>query len=180
MSVAKNIVNVSQASLCTVSVEVKTIRISKKQMTISVFRQIEVESPFTDPSDGRHAKDYPTERGVIWGRVSYIPKESPAWTDYYVIWQKGNELRKFPMCKVSNIDNGFGLDPPGRQFLRYLVPENNAGDKLWMIVNGLADSVDEPTPVTKKEATWVLSFTYESLLYKLTQIEEMDQLFISV
>ncbi len=99
----KNI-KVSEAGIETVSVAVHVVRISGKQMTLAVFKQLAVEDLF-DPRTGEL-------RGIPWGWVNYhaacnVPNNvrtlSLEWAagkvhgygfnHLHVVWQKGEELR---------------------------------------------------------------------------------------
>jgi hypothetical protein len=82
---------VHNAEIKTAAVEVKTLTISGKQVTQSVFRQL-LEEPMT-LADGRLA-------GTPWGRINYHPGKCgdgqadalPA--HRHVVWQKDTELRR--------------------------------------------------------------------------------------
>lgn len=78
----------------TVGVDVKILRINKKQMTMGVFRQLTEESIFL--ADG-------TLRGIPWGWVNYRWSATNEDTDCYVIYQIGDKLRKSPIPK-SDVD----------------------------------------------------------------------------
>jgi hypothetical protein len=82
--------NVHNAQISTVSVEIKTLTVSGKQVTLAVFRQL-IDEPLIG-EDGRL-------KGVAWGTVNYHPdkcgEDAPHW---HVVWQLGDELRR---SKVS-------------------------------------------------------------------------------
>ena len=84
-------VEVQQALIHTVSVEVKTLMISGKQVTLAVFRQLEEEAII----------DYPPLRllGPVWGRVNYHTKCKGE--HLHIVWQKGNELRQARVDRAS-------------------------------------------------------------------------------
>lgn len=77
---------VRNAQITTAAVEIKTLTISGKQVTLAVFRQIKVEPLLA--RDG-------SLRGELWGTVNYHPGKcagnEPHW---HVVWQKGSELRR--------------------------------------------------------------------------------------
>lgn len=78
------IIDVQQASLNTATVQIKTLTINGKQVTMAVFRQLLQEELFNE--DG-------TLKGQVWGHVNYFPK--PCEPDHlHVVWQKGAELRR--------------------------------------------------------------------------------------
>ena len=78
--------NVQNAQVSTVKVEIKTLTISGKQVTLAVFRQLIEEQLIME--DGRR-------KGVAWGTVNYHPDQcrdyAPHW---HVVWQLGDELRR--------------------------------------------------------------------------------------
>jgi len=80
------LLNVENAQIKTASVEIKTLTVSGKQVTLSVFRQIIQEDLF----DTRNLK----LNGVPWGIVNYFWKEDNQDFKIHVVWQKGKELRR--------------------------------------------------------------------------------------
>lgn len=81
------------AEVTTAAVEIKTLTIRGKQVTLAVFRQLQEEALVRE--DG-------TLTGIPWGRVNYHPDkcadELPP--HLHVVWQLGSELRR---AKVSPI-----------------------------------------------------------------------------
>jgi len=75
-------------TITTLSVEVKALRIGKKQCTISVFKQL--------PEVKLTISNY--EKVTLWGLVKY--------KEYYVVFQSGNNLikSKIPEKKTLSID----------------------------------------------------------------------------
>jgi hypothetical protein len=74
------------ATITTVAVEVKALAISGKQVTLSVFRQLQEEQLVAD--DG-------TLNGVPWGYVNYHPDRCGDQADHWhVVWQKSDQLRR--------------------------------------------------------------------------------------
>lgn len=79
------LVNIEDAKVKTLTVELKALTVSGKQMTLSTFRQLPVEDIWTDwPED-------PGFRGIPWGRVLYfwggqIPR------GFHLVWQDADEL----------------------------------------------------------------------------------------
>jgi hypothetical protein len=74
-----------EATITTATVEVKSLTITGKQVTLSVFRQL-LNEPLVDEETAEL-------RGVPWGTVNYF------WGDckpdhLHVVWQKGDELRR--------------------------------------------------------------------------------------
>ncbi|MEU4216221.1 hypothetical protein [Actinoplanes sp. NPDC026623] len=77
---------VHNAEIHTASVEIKTLTLKGKQVTLAVFRQLR-ETPLI-ANDG-------TLNGVPWGVVNYHPDKCannpPHW---HVVWQSGNDLSR--------------------------------------------------------------------------------------
>lgn len=69
----------------TAAVEIKTLTLKGKQMTLAVFRQL-YEEELIDPTTGQL-------RGVPWGRVHYFWGDCKA-DHLHVVWQLGEELRR--------------------------------------------------------------------------------------
>jgi hypothetical protein len=91
------------ATITTAAVEVKTLTISGKQVTLAVFRQLKEEPLIAD--DG-------TLNGVPWGTVNYHPdkcgdQERRHW---HIVWQQGQELRR------SRVDEKPRFDEAGYRF----------------------------------------------------------------
>jgi hypothetical protein len=103
---------VEQASLTTVAVQVKVITIGKRQMTLSVFRQLRKA----------RAIDFSTLAwlGHLWGAVNYCPGgcyDGPIRYDYethsphlHVVWQPadGPELRRWSAFQALDDNAGLG------------------------------------------------------------------------
>ncbi len=104
---------VQNAEIKTATVEVKTLAISGKQVTLAVFRQLREEELVTN--DG-------TLNGVPWGIVNYHPsQEKCVWNGWHlhVVWQRGTELRRSTV---------YGFDPhteywsdTGSDFLNFVI-----------------------------------------------------------
>jgi hypothetical protein len=75
---------VHNAQVSTASVQIKTLTISGKQVTLAVFRQLREEPLIAE--DG-------TLNGTPWGTVNYHPgKCGNAEPHWHVVWQRGDEL----------------------------------------------------------------------------------------
>jgi hypothetical protein len=75
---------VHNATITTASVQVKTLTISGKQVTLAVFRQLREEQLVAD--DG-------TLNGVPWGYVNYHPDKCESGNPHlHVVWQNGDDL----------------------------------------------------------------------------------------
>lgn len=83
-------IKANEATVKTASVEVKTLTISGRQVTLAVFRQLELSS-LIDP-------DGPTLRGIPWGRINYHGAQDcearGCGSHIHVVWQEGDELRR--------------------------------------------------------------------------------------
>lgn len=77
-------INVEDAKIKTATVEIKALTINAKQMTLSVFRQIQEESIIDE--------DTLQLKGVAWGKVNYFWKDQEGAIN--ILWQKENELRR--------------------------------------------------------------------------------------
>lgn len=79
-------ITTTEAVIKTASVEVRTLTLSGKQMTLAVFRQL-LPEPLIDLETSEL-------RGVPWGRVNYCPSKCYQSSHLHVVWQKGSELRQ--------------------------------------------------------------------------------------
>ncbi|MDQ0792024.1 hypothetical protein [Streptomyces sp. B1I3] len=92
------------ATITTAAVEVKTLTISGKQVTLAVFRQLKEEPLITE--DG-------TLNGEPWGSVNYHPDKCSADAEHlHIVWQKGAELRRSNVTAVPDFDR---VSPGGHQ-----------------------------------------------------------------
>ncbi|MEU3622787.1 hypothetical protein BS329_09715 [Amycolatopsis coloradensis] len=82
----KPTLTVQNAAIATASVEIKTLTVSGKQVTLAVFRQL-LEQPLV-LDDG-------TLAGQPWGVVNYHPdKCGNAAEHWHIVWQDGSDLRR--------------------------------------------------------------------------------------
>lgn len=86
---------VHNATITTAAVEVKTLTISGKQVTLAVFRQLREEPLIA--VDG-------TLNGVPWGYVNYHPDKCDNDRHWHVVWQRGNELLRSRVNKIPDFD----------------------------------------------------------------------------
>lgn len=87
---AKSPLTVHNAQLSTATVQVRTLTISGKQVTLAVFRQLKDEPIISGKG---------TLNGIPWGTVNYHPDRCGDQPDHWhVVWQKGDELRR---CSVE-------------------------------------------------------------------------------
>lgn len=87
MSKAVRQIEVHEASINTAAVAIKTLVINGKQMTLSVFRQVEHEDIIVE-TDG-----LPVLRAEPWGKVNYFWGDMPD-SAVHVLWVNNGELRR--------------------------------------------------------------------------------------
>lgn len=111
---------VRNAEIKTATVEVRTLTLSGKQVTLSVFKQIEQEDLIN--GDGSLA-------GEPWGRVNYHPdKCADGKVHSHVVWQHGSELRRDAIPKDLTYHKHFFVEPPsGRPFVAAVVLASLSG-----------------------------------------------------
>jgi hypothetical protein len=92
------VINIHDARIRTVSVGIKALTISDKQVTLAVFRQLFEEDLIAE--DG-------TLNGVPWGRVNYCPNKAdcPQPSHAHIVWQKGEELRRGTVLTTPVFDD---------------------------------------------------------------------------
>lgn len=115
---------VHNAEIKTATVEIQTLTISGKQVTLAVFRQLR-EAPLID-RDG-------TFNGQPWGVVNYHPDRCAAEeAHWHVVWQKGNELlRSFvPEANPDWLYDADGVPKDGPRFLELRSRHDEARDAI--------------------------------------------------
>lgn len=87
-------ISAQEAIIKTATVEIRTLTLNGKQMTLSVFRQLREESVIDEETLEL--------RGQPWGTVNYHPDaECKAGRPHlHVVWQKGNELRRASVLQI--------------------------------------------------------------------------------
>jgi len=84
------------ATITTTAVEVKTLTISGRQVTLAVFRQLR-EKPLIN--------DNGTLNGVPWGTVNYHPDRCGDEREHWhVVWQQGSELLRSRVEEKPDFD----------------------------------------------------------------------------
>src|SRR5687768_4856488 len=82
-------ISAHEAVVKTATVEVKSLTISGKQVTLAVFRQL-IDDDIIDVSG-----DTPVLRGPAWGSVNYHPDKCGEASEHLdVVWQDGDALRR--------------------------------------------------------------------------------------
>jgi len=151
-STTKPRLNKEYAVLQTATIDVKILRLAKKQVTMSVFRQLEIKCPFL-PIEAE-TSDCVELRGQVWGRVKYVWKDSPGWADQYLVWQMGNTLYTWPLGEcdggpsylfIEDLKSYIGLDELKSTFMWFLDGEdlkNNIRKSGEEIVRWLKENED--------------------------------------
>ncbi len=102
-------ITVHEASVRTATVEVKTLTISGKQVTLAVFRQLMMEWLLDNERNQL--------RGEVWGWVNYHQRECADYGEHrHVVWQKGDELRQ----AIVTQNCGYPLDADGVALVKEL------------------------------------------------------------
>lgn len=84
------------ATITTAAVQVQTLTISGKQVTLAVFRQLRQEQLIAH--DG-------TLNGVPWGTVNYHPDRcGDSDTHWHIVWQRGDELLRAWVNPTADFD----------------------------------------------------------------------------
>lgn len=115
----------NKATVATASIEVKTLTLNKKQVTLSVFRQIDSERPrpyYFDDTDNNTCTPVEVEEVRLWGRVNYCPEKCPDIEHVHFLWETWDMRLK--RCTLFY---------PGNDFT-YLVPMDQ--DEFKMALDG--------------------------------------------
>lgn len=91
------IINVEQANIKTVGVQIKALTVGSKQVTLSLFRQI-MEENLIDHINLKL-------NGTPWGQVNYFWKTENEQHKIHVLWQKGAELRRCVLLRKAISEN---------------------------------------------------------------------------
>ncbi|MFF4836585.1 hypothetical protein [Streptomyces sp. NPDC001315] len=84
------------ATITTATIQIQTLTIGKKQVTLAVFRQLPEEPLISD--DG-------TLNGEPWGRVNYHPAKCEGHANHWhIVWQQGSELLRATVVKTPDFD----------------------------------------------------------------------------
>ena len=130
MSVGGRTITTQEAIIHTVGVEVKSLTINGKQVTLAVFRQLKNE-PLIDDETVQL-------RGVPCGIVNYFFK--PCDPDHlHVVWQKGSELRRacvYPALPSRHKEVYQGAQREHRNALLALIAGRALEHGKWQRPNG--------------------------------------------
>lgn len=93
-----NMLTKQHTTIHKVSVDIQVIRIEKKQLTLSVFRQLpERVFWYHGLVHGEGNESYWYRLGIPWGFVRYIWKDSPPWATRYLVWEDSGILYRSPI-----------------------------------------------------------------------------------
>lgn len=106
MATAK-LINIEDAKLQTLSVEIKAMTVNGKQMTLSTFRQL--------PERNIFAVDYKLDGGVPWGLVRYHWGDQSR-SGFHVVWQLDSVLFR----AFLSLDGDPEFWPPSQELTTYL------------------------------------------------------------
>lgn len=84
-------VETKNAEITSASVEINTLRVSGRQLTLRTFRQLPAKSPI-DPQSHEM-------RGTVWGWVNYFWKGAKS--DMHAVWQSDGKLYRYPLSYPS-------------------------------------------------------------------------------
>jgi hypothetical protein len=156
---------VENAQIKTASVEVKTLTISGKQVTLAVFRQLPERSVIA------WNREHPTGlRGKAWGRVNYHPdKCADDKADHiHVVWQDETVLYR----AYVHLDYLEAI--AGRQPGKYYLKRNSQSEPYALYINQPYGMTHNPTPYEHSEES------AEAYFNLISELEDLDQLFIAV
>jgi len=96
------IINLRDAQVSTATIEIRTLTVSNKQVTLAVFRQL-VEEQLIAPEGKLN--------GIPWGVVNYHPDKCADYPAHiHVVWQRENELRRSRVYLEPFRDKSFFVD----------------------------------------------------------------------
>jgi hypothetical protein len=114
---------VHNAEIKTATVEIKSLTVSGKQVTLAVFRQL-IEAELVD-YDGNFA-------GLPWGTVNYHPGKCDDKTHRHVVWQQGDELRRCRLDRPRWYAERFWCDGAGEWFVQTAFCANGHKRPDWL------------------------------------------------
>jgi len=138
------------ATITTATVEVKTLTISGKQVTLALFRQLREEPLIAH--DG-------TLNGVPWGTVNYHPDKCSGDNHWHIVWQRGSELLRSSVGREA--PRGTFWSETGDEFISAHVREVLEGRGRYF--NGTMPSSPDGM-VTIKEAPFPVEMEYDAKL----------------
>jgi hypothetical protein len=169
------VINVRDAQIKTAKVEIKSLTVSGKQVTMGVFRQL-IKEPVIDPETFEL-------RGLPWGTVNYFPKPCTP-NHLHVVWQKGTELRRACVPELWDLDLAIDeVQPVGgawsmRGMLKTFCEEDGLADYRPVAMR-LMNRRREWDDRASKYEVWGDEQVYAYRAH-YEELESLDQLFIAV
>lgn len=188
------------AVIHTATIDVKTIRLNKRQVTMSVFRQLDEETIFN--VDG-------TLAGIPWGRVNYTWKDNRLGTDYHIVWQDGDMIKRSSVPSIERaknwwlwvVDNdswaslyvelatdgfntGFQAYEELRRFCRWSEEDNEYEDRIRYFADRIGVSQEDVDNAENWEIVGMMLIQKmcwygEQLEKNVLAMKDLDQLFIA-
>jgi hypothetical protein len=144
------------AVLHAASIDVKILRLDKRQLTLSVARQLREKSIFLFDDLDSFVDGL---RGTPWGTINYVWDKCPAWAGYQLLWQEGDLLYRMPLPWVADLFESF----PGDKARVLYCPK--CDEALWLCYGPRC-------PICKGPVRWVTrpvtDTYYEGLLSYIT------------
>jgi hypothetical protein len=123
------------AIIQTATVEIKTLTLSGKQVTLAVYRQLP-ECDILDVDWDKELKPIITMNGTPWGLVNYCLPGCPKEQHLHVVWQDGDTLYRSTTRNFYNSDVDIEREESPEQ-KRVLRKENEEWRKLYYRLNQL-------------------------------------------
>jgi hypothetical protein len=159
----------NQATVHTATVDVKIMRLGKKQVTLSVFRRIHQKSIL------RPGKLKPSLRGIPWGRVNYTWKGNEEFVAYHIVWERNSRLFRMGLPVIETLDcKGRIYATMGGGFFRAIGLK-----EMWRNHENREYS-DADLKELGLEIDPELTKSFELYAAQLQAFEQLDQLFIAV
>lgn len=139
------------ATITTAAIEIRTLTIGRKQVTLAVFRQLREEPLIAE--DG-------TLNGVPWGIVNYHPDKCGGETaHWHIVWQRGSELLR------SHVDRTPSFDPDGFRRTTPSLARAEAADRFLTasVREWLAGRTDQ-APLLRQPHTFPVKYNDERKL----------------
>lgn len=144
---------IENAKIHTATIEIKTLTIKDKQITLSVFRQI----PYEDIIDGSNI--YLNLNGTPWGTVNYYwgeDKDKSSLNYHHVVWQKDDDLK------------------------RCIIPKMWSHSVLWQRLVQHEKLIIQKEPLKEEEYKSLMSESYKRLEDLTKSFDELPQLYIAI
>ncbi len=147
-----------EATVKTAAVEIKTLSVAGKQVTLSLFRQLK-EEELIDPKTQ-------TFRGLPWGTVNYCPSRDCAegGEHVHVVWQVGIELRRATVYRRGAL-----------RLKQYQARESEADDLIEFCAIALSQRTEpriKGLPITHHQAE--ATSTYRFALPGFVELEALN------